>query len=615
MAQQQGGLVALWRALRDLLPLLPAEARRFLIGYTSISASLALLDVVALGLLALILAPMVANEPVILPLIGEIQPSGFPALIGIVCVLIVSKSFVQLLLRWFATRRFADYELRIGDQLFRAYIHAPWTQRIGRNSAELVRLADVGIANTTSGLLLPASTIPTELLTALAVVVVLVVAQPVTAAVTVIYLGVVAAVLYFAISSRALVAGRVNRDYSFRVATLMTEMVATLKEITLRNKAGEVAEVVQANRARAVRARANFQFLSNAPKYVLEIALIGGFVLVGLIGWWQGSQTGNAQEQALAAIAMFAVAGFRLIPAVTRFQSVMTQTANTLPFARTVIADITAAQGYVREAEEVGRKPIEGTPEEVVLEGVTFTYPGSGTPAVREVDLRIRRGQHIAIVGSSGAGKSTLVDILLGLITPQDGTIRLDDQALVDVLAAWRERVGYVPQDVSVFNGSVAQNVALSWGSQVDTERVRDCLARAQLLDTVEARGGLDVRAGERGMGFSGGQRQRLGIARALYTDPVVLVMDEATSALDTTTEEAVTTAMRELRGEVTVITVAHRLSTVRHADLVCFMRDGRIAARGTFAEVVAAEPEFARQAELAGLGPSVAGDSADQGR
>lgn len=593
-----GGLKALWDALRDLLPLLPVEARRFLIGYASISASLAIIDVIALGLLALVMAPMVSGQPVSLPLIGTIEPDGYVGLILIVCALVVSKSAIQLFLRWVATRRFADYELQIGDQLFRAYIHAPWTQRIGRNSAELVRLADVGIANTTSGLLLPAASIPTEILTAVAVVGVLFVAQPLIAGVTVVYLGVLAAVLYLVISSRALVAGKVNRDYSFRVATLMTEMVATLKEITLRNKAGEVAEVVSANRARAVQARANFQFLGHAPKYVLEIALIGGFVLVGAVGYWQGGEA-----DAFAAIAMFAVAGFRLIPAVTRFQSVMTQTANTLPFARTVIADISASQGYVRDAEVVGKDPIEGTPEELVLEGVTFTYPSSAEPAVRDVDLRIGRGQHVAIVGSSGAGKSTLVDILLGLITPQSGTLRVDHQRLVDVLADWRRRVGYVPQDVSVFNGSVAQNVALSWGSGIDTERVRDCLARAQLLDVVEARGGLEVKAGERGMGFSGGQRQRLGIARALYTDPVVLVMDEATSALDTATEEAVTLALRELHGDVTVVTVAHRLSTVRHADLVCFMRDGRIAARGTFDEVVAAEPEFARQAELAGLG------------
>lgn len=577
--------------------MLPAGARRYLIAYATLTALLALLDVAALGLLALVMAPMVAGSPVTLPLIGEVPPDRYVVVILIVCALISSKSIASLVMRWVATRRFASYELEIGDQLFRAYLHSPWTDRLSRNSAELVRLADVGIANTTSGLLLPAASLPTEIATFAAVLIVLVVAEPVVAAVTLVYLGVLAAILYLVVNPRALVAGRVNRDYSFRVATLMTEMVATLKEIVLRDKTSEVADVVQANRKHAVRARSNSQFLGQAPKYVLEVALIFGFLLVGAIGYWMGGTT-----QAFTAVAIFGVAGFRMIPAITRMQAILTQTATTLPHAKRVIFDIRASEQFVRDAEVVGRAPIEGDPQKLTLEGVGFTYPGTIKPAVHDIDVTIGMGTHVALVGASGAGKSTLVDILLGLLVPQEGTMRVGDQELEDVLADWRSRVGYVPQDVSVFNGSIAQNVALAWDSAVDEERVRDCLARAQLLDIVEARGGLDTLAGERGMAFSGGQRQRLGIARALYTDPLVLVMDEATSALDTATEVAVTKALQELHGEVTVVTVAHRLSTIRHADLVCFMSDGTIAARGTFDEVVAQHPEFANQASLAGL-------------
>ncbi|MGO1770594.1 MAG: ABC transporter ATP-binding protein [Microbacterium sp.] len=587
----------LFRTTRTLLPMLPAGARRYLIAYATLTALLALLDVAALGLLALVMAPMVAGSPVTLPLIGEVPPDRYVVVILIVCALISSKSIASLVMRWVATRRFASYELEIGDQLFRAYLHSPWTDRLSRNSAELVRLADVGIANTTSGLLLPAASLPTEIATFAAVLIVLVVAEPVVAAVTLVYLGVLAAILYLVVNPRALVAGRVNRDYSFRVATLMTEMVATLKEIVLRDKTSEVADVVQANRKHAVRARSNSQFLGQAPKYVLEVALIFGFLLVGAIGYWMGGTT-----QAFTAVAIFGVAGFRMIPAITRMQAILTQTATTLPHAKRVIFDIRASEQFVRDAEVVGRAPIEGDPQKLTLEGVGFTYPGTIKPAVHDIDVTIGMGTHVALVGASGAGKSTLVDILLGLLVPQEGTMRVGDQELEDVLADWRSRVGYVPQDVSVFNGSIAQNVALAWDSAVDEERVRDCLARAQLLDIVEARGGLDTLAGERGMAFSGGQRQRLGIARALYTDPLVLVMDEATSALDTATEVAVTKALQELHGEVTVVTVAHRLSTIRHADLVCFMSDGTIAARGTFDEVVAQHPEFANQASLAGL-------------
>jgi len=588
---------ARWRTTRALSPLLPPGGRRYLVGYSVLSASLALLDVAALGILALVMTPMVSGGAVTLPLLGEVPESSYLAVLLVVCALIVLKSVLSLVLRWIATRRFAAFEMEIGDRLFRSYLHSPWTDRLSRNSAELVRMADVGIANTTSGLLLPVASLPTEFATFVAVFLVLVVAQPTTAAVTVVYIGLLAGLLYLVINRRALVAGRVNRDYSLKVARLMTEMVATLKEITLRDKTDEVAGVVRRNRQFAVRARANSQFLGQAPKYVLEVALIGGFLLVGVVGYGQGGV-----DQAFTAIAIFAVAGFRMIPAITRLQGILTQTATTLPHARRVITDIQAAEGFIANAETVGRERIEGEPQQIELRGVSFTYPSSATPAVHDIDLTIPTGSHIALAGSSGAGKSTLVDILLGLLVPQEGEIRVGSQDLADVLADWRSRVGYVPQDVTLFNGTIAQNIALAWDSEVEEDRVRTCLARAQLLDVVEERGGLHVMAGERGMAFSGGQRQRLGIARALYTDPLVLVMDEATSALDTSTEDAVSRALAELHGSVTVVTVAHRLSTIRNADQVCFMKDGTITARGTFQEVVAQAPDFAHQAALAGL-------------
>ncbi|MGO1770209.1 MAG: ABC transporter ATP-binding protein [Microbacterium sp.] len=587
----------LWRTSRRLLPLLPPGARRYLLWYSLLSASLALLDVAALGILALVMGPMISGGSVTLPLLGDIPERHYVTVIVAVCGLIVLKSILSLAMRWVATRRFAQFELEIGNQLFRAYIHAPWTDRLARNSAELVRLADVGIGNTTSGLLLPLASIPTEIATFFSVFLVLVVAQPLTAALTISYIGLLGVLLYLVVNPRAVTAGRVNRDYSFKVARLMTEMVSTLKEITLRDKSSEVADVVTRNRWFAVKARSNSLFLGQAPKYVLEAALVLGFLLVGGVAYWRGGI-----DEALGAVALFGIAGFRMIPAVTRLQGLLTQTSSNLPHARRVIEDITAAEGYVRDAEVVGRDAIVGDPERLVLQDVAFTYPGSEVPAISSINLAIEMGTHVALVGSSGAGKTTLVDVLLGLLVPQVGRMTIGDQVLADVLADWRSRVGYVPQDVSLFNGSVAQNVALSWDSPIDEERVRYCLERAQLLDAVEARGGIDVVIGERGLAFSGGQRQRLGIARALYTDPLVLVMDEATSALDTATEDAVTRAMRELHGSVTVITVAHRLATIREADQVCFLQHGTIAARGTFEEVVAAEPEFARQAALAGL-------------
>lgn len=583
---------------RALLPLLPSSARRFIVFYIVTTSALAILDIAALALLAVVLAPMTAGKPVEVPVLGTVDGSAFIVILGLISVLIIAKGLLAVLLQHMATRRFANYELAIGDQLFAAYIRAPWVERLKRSTAQLVRLADVGIANATGGFLLPIIGLPSQVVTFVAVLAVLVVAAPLTAGITLVYLGLVGLFLYLAVSRRAMRAGRVNRDSSFRVANLMTEMMGALKEITLRDKAPEVARVVHERRIASTSARASIAFLSAVPRYVLESALVLGFAVVGGAAYAVSGATG-----AFSAIALFGVAGFRMIPSITAFQAIVTQASANAPHVQAVIMDVNAAEGYVREAEHLGRMPLDERPRSLELRGVGFTYPAASQEAVRDIDLTVPMGGTVALVGSSGSGKSTLVDLLLGLIPPSTGTIALDGRPLSDVLAAWRSRVGYVPQEVALFDASVAQNVALTWGDDVDRDRVREALRRAQLLDVVEAReGGIDARIGDRGLALSGGQRQRLGIARALYVDPLVLVLDEATSALDTATESLVAAAIRELEGEVTVIAVAHRLSTIRESEQICFMKDGAIHARGTFDELVRDVPEFAAQAALAGL-------------
>lgn len=588
----------IWSSLQRLLPYLPGRAKRFLALYSSLSALLALIDVAVLGLLALGVSVMVQGTTLNLPVVGEVGPSEYPWLLVVLVALLLVKSSASVALQWRATRRFAAFELEIGEQLFSAYMRAPWLDRLKRTTAELVRLTDVGIANTVSGFLLPVMNLPTIVVTFFALVLVLVVAQPLTALITLVYLGLIGLVLYFWVARKSIEAGRVNVRYSMRVAALVTEMVGALKEITLQQKFGEVAEVVRSNRVHTTRARANMAFLGAVPKFVIDAALVGGFILVGGVSYLLDGTSG-----AINAVSLFAVAGFRLVPSLTGFQAVIAQATANVTHVDAVLRDMDSAREYVAHAESMGRQQLAEPVSAVHLSGVGFRYPGRDEPAVRDVTLDIPMGSTVALVGASGSGKSTLVDLLLGLIVPDEGEIRVGGQPLGDVLGAWRHRVGYVPQDVAIFDGTIAQNVALSWSEDIDREKVVDALRRAQLLDVVESRpGGLDSTVGERGMSLSGGQRQRLGIARALYADPLVLVLDEATSALDTKTESDVTAALRALEGNVTLVSVAHRLATIRHAEQVCFMSDGRIVAKGRFEELVRDVPEFAVQASLAGL-------------
>lgn len=566
--------------------------------FCTASAVLAMVDVVALMLLALTLAASLTNDPIALPLIGTIQPDQVLWLILVLAAIVIAKSAINVWMQWLATRRFASYELAIGQELFGAYIRASWTDRISRNSAQIVAMTDSGIANVVAGFLLPITTLPGLLVTSVGVVGVIVVAQPMTALVTIVYLGGIAVLQYFVLSGKTRQAGRVARDSSLRVAALISGMMASLKEIALRDKADEVSEVVRVNRARTAQARANSSFLSAVPRFIFDAAIIGGFIVVGGAAFVFGGM-----DAAISAVALFGIAGFRLVPSLTGFQSVITRTVTSAPYIEIVIADIEASKVFLADQEVLGHEPLPGNPQLLELIDVDFTFPGSDVAAVRDVNLRIPMGTTVGIAGASGAGKSTLVDLLLGLLVPTTGDIRIDNLGLADVLSAWRKHVGYVPQEVTLFDGTIAQNIALTWGDDIDYAKVEDAARRAQLWTVIEERAeGLQTRVGERGLTLSGGQRQRLGIARALYSDPLILVLDEATSALDTKTEADVASAIRELRGDVTVIAVAHRLSTIRDSDQILFMQDGTIGAQGTFEQVVAANPAFAAQAHLAGL-------------
>lgn len=588
-----------WALYKEVLGVLPSSAGRFLTVYATVMGALALMDGLALGMLAVIISPLVSDRAVVLPIFGRLDGAQILIPLGLVCLLILLKGVLALTLQWFATRRFARYELELGVRVFDGYIRAPWVERLRRNSSDLVRISDGSVSTTVSGFLLPGASLIGDLMSFVSLILVLAVAQPAVGVVTVVYLGAIALVLQLQISRRSKQAGQVALRYSLRSSRLITEMIGALKEVTLRGSAAEVAGVVRENRSHATNARANSQFLAQVPRHVLDVALIGGIVLVGGAGF---VAEGGVQG-AMGSIALFGLAGFRLAPALVRFQSVLQQLNVSTPHARAVLDEVRNSDRYMEVANAGDSGVLPEEPKCIRLRDVGFRYSPDAAEAVRNVSIEIPFGAQVAFVGSSGAGKSTMVDLLLGLVEPTSGTISVDDVPLSSALNAWRAQISYVPQEVSLFDATVAQNVALSWRSDFDRERIRAALEQAQILPLIEAReGGIDGRIGERGLALSGGQRQRLGIARALYTVPRVLVMDEATSALDTATEAAVTKAIEDLRGSVTTITVAHRLSTIRNADIIYFMRDGEVAASGSFDEVVAVEPEFALQAALAGL-------------
>jgi ATP-binding cassette, subfamily B, bacterial PglK len=595
MEAQVRSVLALYR---DIVAVFPLGGARFLNLYSWLLASLAIFDAGALGLLAAVVGPVASGTAVTLPLVGTLDSVGVVWVILVICVLMVAKGALAVLVTWWATRRIPRYEVAIGDRLFRAYITAPWRDRLKKNSAEIMRFADTGVDATVNSFVLPGATLLGEFVSLVVIIGTLAIVQPILAVTTLAYLLLLGSVLFFGIARPVRTAGEVHVHNTIGASRLVLEIVGAMKEVSLRNKESEVADVVAETRTLSARARGNMYFLGQLPRYALESGLIVGFVVIGGVGFLLGGI-----EQAIAAVALFALAGFRMAPSVIRVQSVLALMVSISEYPRRVLAELADTERSTAEVKARPSGPVPPNPKNIVLDDVVFQYSADAPPALKGVSLNIPFGSTVAFVGASGSGKSTMVDLLISLLEPTEGTISVDGTSLTEVRSDWRSRVGYVPQDVALFDATIAQNVALTWGDSYDADRVRSALEQAQLWELVSAReGGIQARVGERGLSLSGGQRQRLGIARSLYSDPLVLVLDEATSALDTTTEALVMSGLDSIGGGVTKIIVAHRLATIRNADRIFFMQEGEVVGSGTFDDLVAKFPEFANQAALAGL-------------
>ena len=355
-------------------------------------------------------------------------------------------------------------------------------------------------------------------------------------------------------------------------------------------------------------ADARVQVYNMLPKYVTE-----GAVVIGVFSLALALFATRPVAVAAGTFALFVAAATRVIPSLLRLASAGLAIRNQAAVAAptfTLAADLgdprdapqsRRTQGSIQRALQSRH---EGFVPRIVLQGVTFTYPHARSPALCGISMVIEQGQSVALVGRSGAGKSTLADVILGLLQPDAGTVTLGDSGPGDAIQQWPGGTAYVPQDVMIANDTVRANVALGLPPEFfDDDLVWDALRRAHLADYVRSEAdGLDTLIGERGLHISGGQRQRLGIARALFTRPRLLVFDEATSALDAETERGITTMLDELGEEVTTVIIAHRLSTIRHVDVVVYVAEGNILATGSFDDVCARVPALQRQASLMGL-------------
>ena len=384
------------------------------------------------------------------------------------------------------------------------------------------------------------------------------------------------------------------------------ETIAAFREITVTNKQGRYAHRFEELRWAAARATAEIQFIGLLPKYVYDTAMIvGGFVLAGVLLVTQDAET------AIGTLALFLAAGTRVMPSLLRLQSAtlgLRSASGIASITYSLASDLAEAERDPQAKSDTTpgiRK--EGQPQwtpSLSLRNVSFKYRDRSTWAVHDVTFNVKPGTSLAVIGASGSGKSTLADLILGMNEPQTGEILLGGLAPRRVIRDNPGRLGYVPQEVPLVNATLRRNVALGLEDQdIDDEQVRISLDTAHLSKFVdELPDGLNTYLGEGGVRLSGGQRQRLGIARALYSNPQILILDEATSSLDAESEQVITEAVESLAGQMTRIVIAHRLATVRSVDKVVYLENGEIVGEGTFDEVRNAVPALLRQANLLGL-------------
>ncbi len=611
-----------WPSVKRSMRLLPPSRRRLFVLATAAQVSLGLLDLLGIALVGLLAATAVsasglsavpAGEKSFLSAVGlgNLTVTQLSVLLAASAVaILIAKTVLAALVSRRIFRFLANRQAEVAAGLARRFLRMPLLEVQRWTTPEAIYALGSGVGYATVGVLGASVTIAAETFLFLIVGVSLLVVDPlVTGAAIVLF----AIVIY--LSNRVLTKwgarnSQVLTESSISTLSAVSEALDTYRETTVLNRRDLYINRYERLVGRFATATANQQYMMEIPKYLLEATLYIGILLLAVAQFLTKDIAAAA-----ATVAIFLAAGSRVVPALLRLQgaaiTIRNSAVQAMPtyyladFLEHHHADVPQLQ-HVHGAgvTERIRQGHEGFQATLVVEHAKVTYIDASEPALQDVSFSVLAGQSVALVGATGAGKSTLADVILGVLECQGGSVQISGLSPRAAIDRWPGAISYVPQTVALVAGTVRDNVALGLPREaIDDDLVWEALERAYIADFLrESREGLDTFIGERGVRLSGGQRQRLGIARALYTRPLLVVLDEATSALDAETEQSIVRTLDALEGNVTTITVAHRLATVRRADLLLYLEGGQIVSRGNFEQVRSSVADFDRQASLLGL-------------
>lgn len=492
--------------------------------------------------------------------------------LGIILIYIVKN--VYIIIQKNIIYRFSYRMQRtISTDLLKAYMKEPYTFHLNKNISVLQRSMQEDTDQFTKGIIHIMEMIA-EICVCVAIGLYLFI---VSKSITIIVVGLLifCLALFSFISKKYSVKwGKQGQQYKSKIYQWMNQSLGGIKEIKVLNRESNFIENYDVNFEKYVRALRLNRLIGVIPKHIIEMVCMTGLLSAIIFKIFFGQKD---LVDFVPQLAVFAVAAFRLLPSVGKINEHLSCILYALPSFELIYHDLKEIESLKHDNQtKIQEWMFE---KKVEVKNVSYHYPGGTVNIIENASFNIERGQTVAFVGGSGAGKTTMVDILLGLLQPQYGKIYADGMNIYKNLPTWQKEIGYIPQVIYLSDDTIMNNVAFGIAEKdIDEDAVKRALEQAQLYEFVEGLPeGLQTYVGDRGIRLSGGQRQRIGIARALYHNPEILVLDEATSALDNDTEAAVMQAIENLRGQKTIIIIAHRLTTIRNADVIYEVEDGKV--------------------------------------
>lgn len=595
------------------LQILKPDVRTKLFFIFIIQASLSILDLIGVALLGVVGAVSVrgiqsqevGGKSLHVIDILHLSTFSFQTQVAILALSAATLLVLRTVLSIYFSRRIlfflAAQSAEISSTLISSLLRQSILDVRLRTSQEILYAITSGVNAIILGIIGATISFLTDSVLFILIFVALLLVDPVMAIVTLIVFSGIGYLLYYFLHQRARLLGTKDSQLSISSNELILEALSAFREMTVRGRQAYYSEKIRKQRLGLSMVTAELSFLPNISKYVLEISVLLGAILISGIQFLLSDAT-----HAISTLVVFLAAGTRVAPAILRAQQgAISMKANVGTAGPTfdLIAELSKATSDDQNQIDLDLSHV-GFKNEVSVRNLALRYRSSSELALNNVSLEIATGETVAIVGNSGAGKTSLIDVILGLINPDSGSVTISGIAPKEAISTWPGALGYVPQDVFIADGTIKENISLGFSSsEVDDEHYWNCLRLARLDAFVAGLPDrLDAQVGERGSRLSGGQRQRLGIARALFTSPKLIAFDESTSALDSETEHEVSAAISSLKGKVTILIIAHRLSSIKMADKVVFMKAGRVLEVGTFDEVRKKVSDFDKQAKLLGL-------------